>query len=83
MGAGGGLRILVPNSVCMARSGENDRHVRRQVDHISPKLCRRESAGCEWISFAIPNNTDHKAVAHAISPGGTREGNAGLIDLHK
>ncbi len=57
MSAGGGLRILVPNSVCMARSGEDDRHVRRLVNHISPKLCRRESAECERMSFAIPNNT--------------------------
>jgi hypothetical protein len=47
----------VPNSVCMARSGEDGRHVRRLVDHISPKLCRRESAGRKWMSFAIPNNT--------------------------
>ena len=49
---------MVPNSVCMARSGEDDGHVRRLVDHISPKLCRREC----WVVFAITINTGHKAV---------------------
>jgi hypothetical protein len=50
--------MLVPNSVCMARSGEDDRHVRRLVDHISPRLCRREC----WVRVGVVCNTKQHLV---------------------
>lgn len=63
MGAGGGLRILVPKSVCMARPGYGDRYVRGLAGlHVSPKLCRSECWVRLQVFATIPNNAGREAL---------------------